>query len=96
MDQKPKIELDEANHEMVIRVPETNVIPSLLAIVKMQYRKRSEEAISNPESQKINIENIKAIEVAIDEWMSQIKEEKIARERFAKIKENFDSRWNKW
>ncbi len=96
MQQKTKIEIDEETNEAVIRVPANNIIPSLLDIVKKQYKKRAEEAVSDPECHKINLENEKAIETAIDEWVAQINEEKIARERFTKIKENFDSHWNKW
>lgn len=72
----------------ITNLPQDKLIPELLALVKQLY--------IQGKGTKDQKQDEDAIEAAITAWIEEIKEEQIARERFDKIKDRFQSRWHGW
>ena len=87
----PLLKVRRANGDgefAILNLPQDKLIPELLTLVKQVY--------IDGKGKKDQKHDEDAIEAAITAWIEEIKEEKIAMERFDKIKDRFQSRWHGW
>ncbi len=97
MVEKENERTNEAAGDVVVRVPRTTLIPTLLNLVKQEYVRGQRSGISDdPEAVKEQMATEYAIEDAIFTWIEEIKAERAKKDMMEKIRRRFDARWNTW
>nr|MDO8084815.1 hypothetical protein [Candidatus Sigynarchaeum springense] len=83
--------------DVVVKVPRTTLVPTLLNLVKQEYVRGQRGGISDdPETIKEQMAMEYAIEDAIFTWIEEMKEEKAKKDMMDKIRRRFDQRWSSW
>ncbi|MEX2684014.1 MAG: hypothetical protein Q6373_020755 [Candidatus Sigynarchaeota archaeon] len=90
-------ENEQTPEDVVIKVPRTTLVPTLLNLVKQEYVRGQRHGLSDdPEAIKEQMAMECAIEDAIFTWIEEMKEEKAKKDMMDKIRRRFDQRWASW